>query len=165
MKSKGFTYILLIIVAIVWYNVFFRIKSNFVDDDKIFTPSNSKTYTIPTSKKDTFDIKADYSDPFGFISSQDFVSENIDAQSNIKENNSASINQPIEQKMFWPQIKYKGIIKEVSSEYPLCLLKVDNELFNLIEGDYFLDNLHLKKVNKDYVEIEYGTESKIIKLN
>jgi len=163
MKSKGFTYILLIIVAIIWYNVFFRVKSNLMGEEKLFSINDKGNYSVPITKKDTFKLKANYKDPFGNINNDFLTSKNKD-QALLDELSTLSKIPPEIKKIIWPQIEYKGLIKKSSSEEALCLLKINGELFNLLKGDYFLDNLFLKDVNKDYIEVEYNAESKVIEL-
>lgn len=162
MKNKGFTYLLLIIVAVVWYNVFFRIKSNLSTEQATFASNNMNIHSFPSTKKDTFSLKANYGDPFGFTRVDEGSNEIPLVQSTSIQTPPPLPTQP--KKVYWPQIEYKGLIKKSSSKHPLCLLKVDGEFFNLLKGDYFLDDIYLKEVNKDYVEITYQKEVKIIYL-
>ncbi len=154
MKNKGVTYLLLIIVAVVWYNLFLRIKSNFVGDDVIIPPSNIEYSIIKTNARDTFTLNANYRDPFQGIS----TSQSNPTISNLPEapKQNVYIAPKVEKVFQWPSVKYYGMLKKANAKKAVGILDFDGSHFNLIEGEYLYDNYQIKAVFRDSLVIKYN---------
>lgn len=158
MKNKSLTYVLLIVVAIVWYNVFFRVVSNFSGDDSGIVPTSNIPQTIGSIDRDTFSLNANYRDPFG--STTLAISLPVDPQFNP---NPYPVAKPIPQKVkdFWPKIEYKGMLRKTSSDNPLAIIFIDDIQLFLRKGEQVFDGITLKTVHRDSVVILYKKEKRV----
>jgi hypothetical protein len=152
MKNKGLTYLLLIIVAIIWYQVFFRIKSNLLVEDVFENKTTQKIARIDIVK-DTFALIPNYRDPFGGKISKSIP---IDTLKNVKK----SVQISIPKVENWYAIKYFGLIQKTGSKNPLAILKIDGSQFSLRVGDEAFDGYVVKAIYKDSVLIKYKNKSK-----
>lgn len=159
MKNKGLTYILLIVVGIIWYNVFFRIKGNLEEDEVQNTNSFSESLYKVKERKE-FVLNASYRDPFSGIKAPVVTSNE----------NNTSPPAPIirEPKIIppprihhWPKVSFYGIVKKHNSKTPLGIINIDNMLFNLREGEVVLDGIKIKKIYRDSVLLEQGKNEKM----
>jgi hypothetical protein len=151
MKSKGFTYLLVIVVAIVWYNVFFRIKSNLIGEAPLPQSNFGDIVKLSAHVRDTFFLNANYRDPFESLPEQ--TDENINSsQSSFPVYNTPSTITPYR----WPKIKYYGLIKQKDSKKSLCIIYFDGVFLNLRQGDSFFDDYLIKAVYKDSIIIQHN---------
>ena len=152
MKSKSLTYLLLIIVAVIYYNVFFRIKSNLIGEETIVAPNTAQMMILKSQIRDTFPLNANYRDPFEGIVEK--PSPTLDLAANVV---APVIHTPPPppRPHQWPKVKYYGLIKKSSSKKPLCMINIDDMLFNLREGEYILDGYMIKGIYRDSILIQY----------
>ena len=152
MKSKGFTYLLFIVVAIVWYNVFFRIKSNLMGEDVILPPNVAQLVNLKAHVRDTFVLHANYRDPFEGIGekSTDLLNPNMPIIP-VQPVYVAPKIKPVHQ---WPKVKYYGIMKKGNSKMPLCVFSFDDVLMHLRQGDSFYDGYVVRAIYRDSLVIQ-----------
>lgn len=155
MKNKGVTYLLIIVVAVVWYNLFLRIKSNFVGDDIIIPPSNIEYSIIKTNARDTFKLNANYRDPFQGVSVSTQSALIISNQPEVPKQN-VYVAPKIEKVFQWPSVKYYGMLKKANSKKAVGILDFDGSHFNLLEGEYLYDDYQIKAVYRDSLIIKYN---------
>lgn len=156
MKNKGLTYLLLLVVGVIWYQVFFRIKSNLEGDDGPPATGNSFALSDIRIKRDTFSLQANYRDPFGGKMS---ASSQADTVKRVKiAAESRPKVYPVEQN--WVKIRYYGLIKKTDSKDPLAVLNIDNEQFFLRKGDDVFDGYKIQAIYRDSVLISYGKKSR-----
>lgn len=165
MKNKGVTYLLLIVVAIIWYNVFFRIKDNIMGENLPVADNMAIAKMYKTQPRKEFTLKANYRDPFSSKGSS----------VNVTEISTAAPQQPVqpvykEPKLppppkvhHWPKIKYFGTVKNNTSKKALCIVNIDDMLFNLREGESELDGIVIKKIYRDSLFIQQGKDFKMVK--
>ena len=162
MKNKGITFLLLIVVGIIWYQVFFRIKSNLSDEPSGLPTPSSKALRIKF-QKDTFALQANYRDPFKAkstttapieTSTNDFPPVNFTPPKPIPE-------PPKPHR--WPKMNYYGVMKSTSQKGNLAIIAIDNMLFNLREGEEAYDRLVVKKIYGDSVLVVQGKNTKILR--
>ena len=153
MKSKGFTYLLVVIVAIVWYNVFFRIKSNLIGEDVILPPNVSQLANLKAHVRDTFVLHANYRDPFEGITVKS--SEPVNSNMPIIPVQPVYVAPKIKPVHQWPKVKYYGIMKKANSKKPLCVFSFDDILMNLRQGDSFYDDYVVKAIYRDSLVIQH----------
>lgn len=164
MKNKGLTFILLIVVGIVWYKVFFRIKDNLTKDELIVQSTEKKS--IHTKfQKDTFQLAANYRDPFyaktTALSQQEDVSMNIVSVQPITYQAPKPIT-PLPKSHKWPKMKYFGMMKSNPQKGNLAILSIDNTLFNLREGEVTYEGIELRKIYGDSVLLVHEKHAKIL---
>lgn len=62
-------------------------------------------------------------------------------------------------KTIWPNIAYFGFVKRNNQSAPLVLLKIDNQLKRLRQGEEY-NELLIKKIYRDSILIQLGKETK-----
>jgi hypothetical protein len=153
MKKKQFSIVLIILVGIIWYNVFLRVKSNFVAEDSLL--QIVKTNTIrPLKKRETFVLDLDFIDPF-LKTGNSSLQDDLDVVDEASSEPDEYIPPP---PLKWPNIKFIGIIKKQGSTHPLVLLNVDKKLFKIKPLEHIYGELSLSKVFRDSIEMKFGDE-------
>ena len=164
MKSKGFTYLLLIVVAIIWYNVFFRIKENIMGENLPVTDNTTIAKMYKTQPRKEFTLKANYRDPFiSKGSSGSIAPTNTTPQLTVQPVFKEPKLPPPPKIHHWPKIKYFGTVKNNSSKKALCIVNIDDMLFNLREGESVLDGIVIKKIYRDSLYIQQGKNFKMVR--
>ena len=158
MKNKGVTYAMLIVVALIWYNVFFRVKSNLFGEEEVFVPARTSVPTIASFTRDTFKLKANYRDPFTGVATPVAVSLPV-AENPFP---AAPAPKPVYREP-WPQITYYGQVKKTDSKIPLAILRVDGMQFYLRSGESVFDNYIVRRIYRDSIEIVHGKLRKFVK--
>lgn len=157
MKNKGLTYFLLIVVGVIWYQVFFRIKSNLENTELPVNRADSRQLSQNAFARDTFVLQAGYRDPFGGKihvqpSGEDFTPQ--------IQPDKPKIQKPVISEQPWVKIRYYGLIKKTDSKNPLALLNIDNEQFSLHKGEEVFDGYKILAIYRDSVLISYGKKSR-----
>lgn len=161
MKNKGLVYILLVVVGIIWYQVFFRIKDNFFEE--VISPPSEKIreqYAL-TFHRDTFHLHADYRDPFCGV--LNLTEELKPQESNIQLNTPPKVIAPQPKPHHWPKIKYYGLLKSNPTKGSLCIVQVGNSMYNLREGEVTQDNIEVRRITRDSIILAQGKFGKVIK--
>lgn len=160
MKNKAFTYILIVVVGVVWYQVFLRVKSNFETEDALPQRPLSSITSRKILKPADFQLQANYRDPFtGKLAS----AENIPVNPNNNPTPVASTApKPKPQPVIvsWPSIRYFGLVRKTSSKDPRTVIAIDGMIYKVKQGEQVLDNIYIQKVTRDFVEIRYRKETK-----
>lgn len=154
MKNKKLTYILLVVVAIVWFQVFNRF--NFFGDEELADLIHSiNSIEMVKVERNEFSLNANYRDPFdsGKIT---IVGEEPQPVEEIR---------PVVQKTVfrWPSIVYYGIIKKTQSNTPLALIEIEGDPLMLRSKDWIFDNYHVKAIYRDSIVISHARKNKTIK--
>lgn len=147
MKNKALTYLLLIVVAVVWYQVFLRIRSNVAaNDEGNLTAARQHTGFIPV-QKDTFLLNADYRDPF-----------TGKAKTGQKEMlpEIPAVKEPVKPQFIWPKVSYYGWVRKTDSKDPLCIVNIDGMLLYLRKGDEVFDGIRVTMVDRDFIRLKKG---------
>ena len=164
MKSKGFTYLLLIVVAIIWYNVFYRIKENIMGENLPVTDNMAIAKMYKTQPRKEFTLKANYRDPFSSKGSSGSIAPtNTTPQIPVQPVYKEPKLPPPPKIHHWPKIKYFGTVKNNTSKKALCIVNIDDMLFNLREGESVLDGIVIKKIYRDSLYIQQGKNFKMVK--
>ena len=155
MKNKTFTYILLIVVAIVWYQVFFRVKGSLFGEDEVDIPAVNQPPMGAPVIRDTFSLLANYRDPFG------------ETKRNLAEelNKLQEQPQPPKQKapppsVYWPPIKYYGLVKKSESKTPLAIVSVDGIQLMVRKGEELFDGIMLNVIYRDSIQVKNKREKR-----
>ena len=151
MKNKG-AYLLLPLVLALWILIGYRIYKYIRHPDVILVNKQAEDITTsPVSYiPDTFNIEANYRDPFlGSIYPHE------EAKSIVK---TASIPKPLAAvKSPWPVIIYKGIIRNKDSNKALALLTVNGKLKSLTENDN-LNGIKVIAIERDSLTVTFEGE-------
>jgi hypothetical protein len=157
MKSKALTGIMLVVVALIWYKVFFRVKENlFGEEVGISENVQAPNFSLIDTKIDTFPIKLDYRDPFGDIGNSTPTIENPEANPipaivKVK---------PIPQPLAWPDIQYYGLIRKTTAKAPLGILSIDGYKHTLRGGESIYDGILVLSIDREKMTIRYKGEVK-----
>ncbi len=134
------TYILLAAVAVIWYKVFFRIKDNFASSTTFEAADHTSNQSFHAILKDTFELKANYRDPF---------TGSIVLNNNpVSSNNGGRINYNSED-VVWPDIKYYGLVKKSSSKSPLAIIDVNGTQRMVRTGELINDKIKVSRIWMD----------------
>jgi hypothetical protein len=146
MKNKSLTYVLLVVVAVVWYKVFVRVASNFGSEEFVEN-SRNKAPSIHVHSRDTFQLLANYRDPFG-------ASKREMAQVAPQELPPPTYIKP-KQVDYWPKIQYKGLIRKSDSTNPLALVYIDGNALQMRKGEIVFDGIKIMGVFRDSLIVQY----------
>lgn len=158
MKNKSLTYGLLIVVGVIWYQVFVRVKSNF-EAEAVPPPAQSGMMARHIVKPEAFHLRADYRDPFsGALASA--VSETPSAPVALSSVPPPPKPKPEPVMVRWPAIRYYGLVRKTTSEKPRTLITIDGSFYKVRQGDIVLDDILIRKVTREFVEVTYRKETK-----
>lgn len=167
MKNKGLTFVLVIVVGVIWYKVFFRIKDNLTADTSIAATQNASPILRKQFVKDTFALQANYRDPFHSNASTTHNSTSDEM------NGTAPQPAPVQQIVKpqpdppkphrWPKMRYFGLMKSNPQKGTLAILTIDNMRFNLREGEEAYDGITLRKIYGDSVLMVHEKYGRVLK--
>lgn len=160
MKNKTLTYVLLVVVGAIWYQVFFRVKNNLMGENEIVPPVSINQVRLTSIERDTFSLRANYRDPFGEVKKKPLV-QNVDhnpAPRNIQRNVQS-------QKAQWPSMQYFGIVRKTDSKSPLAILKVDGLQLMVRKGEELFNGIYVNQVWRDSVQVRRNKARMTIRRN
>jgi len=162
MKNKGLTYVLGLVVLVVWgmiiYRIFLAVKA---DDEPLQSSTSLKKevfndYTIP---KDTTKLLLNYRDPFAAPKPEE---KEISPDKHAIQKVFSSV--PIRPPVNWNQIKYSGYIHNPGSKKLIAMMNINGKELMMSEGET-ADQVKLIKNLKDSVKVSYQGATKFIVLN
>lgn len=154
MKNKALTYVLLIVVGIIWYQVFFRVKNNLTGEDGKIPKPNEAMVSVNAIARDTVDLHVDYRDPFRYQKMATRISLTSVSPKEPK-NRASQVRRPSKPQFAWPAISYHGLIRNRKSEKPLALIRVDGMVYNLRLGDEIFNGIYIKSIEPDILTIAH----------
>lgn len=159
MKNKTLTYALLLVVAGIWYQVFFRVKNNLFGDDGLTNGTNGSqpTYQMPNITRDTFVLNANYRDPFE--TPKERLNPTIENQNNVPEPRNIV---PVTPQFVWPQVQYFGQIRKTNSNNPLAIINIDDIQLTVREQEEIFNEIYVRKIWRDSILIQYKKNQLII---
>lgn len=163
MKKKGLTYVLILVVAAVWYNVFSRVISNLTVDDTPVVEPNSAAPVFNSIERDTFRLNTNFRDPFKGVAAAEipsFLAPQPTFDPQMQQQQAPPKKVKREKIDTWPKIEYKGLVRKTSSTNPLAILTIDGIQLYMRKGEFAFDNIVLKSVNRDSVVIHYQKEKR-----
>lgn len=159
MKNKGLTYGLVIVVGVIWYQVFIRVKSNITAEDGLPVAAQQLDGKKWLSKRETFPLRVNYRDPFtGSLAGMSNEPEPVAQMPLIPVE--PPMPKPKPEPPQWPAIRYYGLVRKTSSSTPRTLLTIDGVFYQLKQGDAALDNVLIKKTYRDSVVINYKKQNR-----
>lgn len=168
MSKRVINVVLILLMIVIWALVFNKVF-------KIYDPESSdQNNPIAVSQaeisfnfsKDTFDLKKIEKDPFlGTIKKVRKRKENIDQDKkkpSAKANTNKEIKKKVNTELDWPKVYYFGHLKGSNSSSKLILIKIDNKLHKVREGE-LIDNISISKVYRDSVLVRMKGSIKVVK--
>lgn len=149
MKNKALTYLLIVVVAVIWYQVFLRIKSNVTANDDGSLALSQQNLKFVLIQKDTFLLDASYRDPF--IGKSKLETSDIPVQEIIPPPPT-----PAKPQFTWPTINYYGWVRKTDSKNPLCIVNIDGMLLYLRKGEEIFDGIRVMAVERDFIQLKKG---------
>jgi len=158
MKKKTTTYVLGIVVLLIWGLVYRSIR-NAVGSDEDDTPIISRAlpkdpyndYTIP---KDTTHLLLNYRDPFGLVKWKDTTIVTKPVRLSLK----PTTPKPA---MDWSFIKYSGYIRNPNSKKLVAILTINGKSVMMADGETS-DDVKLIKNLRDSVQVSFKGKTKFI---
>lgn len=156
------TYGLLIVVGVIWYQVFIRVKSNVMGGDEVVATASVRPTRQFIHKREDFRLAANYRDPFsGKLSAAENSTTPSSAGAISSQPATPKPPKPTPPPFVWPAIRYYGMVRETTSAKPLTVLTIDGEFFKLKQGEGALDDIYVKKTYRDSVVIQYKKRTKV----
>jgi len=164
MNKKVLSIILGIVVLIIWVKVFSKIFDQFSDDEyaTVEAPSMNVVDLSKYIKRDSLPaLNLNYRDPFlgkSYHNTNKSSSQNNNSTSkNVKrvsgEKKAVKITE-------WPLIQYHGFVKVTGTSSGTLLLKVNQNLIKVREGETLDNELIVKKAFRDSIVISNNSEVK-----
>ncbi len=162
MGSKKITYLLIVAVGGVWGMILFRIYKATSGDEPKTGQFSGKTAFAPTDvylPKITFDLRADYRDPFdvrGLVAS-------IPAP--VPAGIAKKVPQlPVAPPVAFPAIGYSGYIVNPVSKKLLSIIRMNNQEHMLTEGES-KNGVTLIRNMRDSVKVSYQGIVRFLRIN
>lgn len=151
MKNKATTYFMVAVVAIIWgivvYKIFFNTDSDATEE--ILLPV--KAMVKDTSKVETYELLADYRDPFLTSAGRPLMRDTAARVKKVEP-------KPVVQKMVaWPTVGYKGVITSKSKKLGIVII---NNAQKLVEPGDSVSQILVLKIFPDSVLLNNGNEIK-----
>ncbi len=158
MKNKALTGILLVVVGLIWYNAFFRVKNSLFGEDETF---NQRSFENPISfaslSRDTFSINLEYRDPFG----ETKRSYEAEAPQNDPAARTRIVERRIKPVINWPVIVYFGQVRKTNSKDPLAIISIDGYKHTMRKDEKVYDGIAIRAIGRDSLVIYYQKEKRI----
>lgn len=156
MNRQVLNRVLIVVLVIVWSFVGYKFISNFFSKKEILIADSFKIEPVKTSpiQRDTFRLKESNRDPFLNTYKKTERAAALSRTGGTKR---------IEKRETpWPKIEYFGFVKNENSKSPLVLLKINNRIKRMRQGET-TDNIIVKNIYNDSILILKGKEKKIFK--
>lgn len=160
MKNKKMTYILVVVVLVIWGLIIRTVISSVSNGDEVVPVTAAKSakepyndYTLP---KDTTHLLLNYRDPFGLVKFKDTAEVRVKS---ISHKSLAAI--PLKPAMNWSFIKYSGYIHNPTSRKLIALVNINGKNIMLSEGET-KDQVRLIKNMRDSIKIIFNGQTKFI---
>jgi len=157
MKNKKLTYVLGIVVAVIWGVIIYRvIVASGGSDDNL--PVVAKTavkepYDDDKPPKDTIHLLLNYRDPFGLVQFKDTTRASA--------NKRTVTNRTVAPIFDWSFIKYSGYIRNPGSKKLIAIMSINGESVTMAEGET-ADKVKLIKNMRDSVKVSFNGRSHFI---
>jgi hypothetical protein len=161
MKNKKFTYVLGLLVLIVWGVILYRIIGSLGNDDEEFQPIRQvvkESYNDFEVTKDTTKLLLNYRDPFGLTTYKD-TTRKVTVKPLSAKMGQAIIKQPFD----WGFIKYSGYIRNPGSKKLIAVVLINGKTVMMAEGET-AERVTLVKNLQDSIKVNFDHKSTYIKM-
>lgn len=164
MTKKGWTRILIVIVASLWgYNIYRTIENMQVKAEVAeMTQNQSLSFTPVSFNKDTFELQLPKQDPFlkgvaNSTNTNNVQTTSLQTERNLPQQNRTALVPKSTDK--WPTIAYHGFLRKHGEDQKLCMITIDTKSYRIQEGNT-QDNVLLDKAYSDSVVLIFNEERK-----
>lgn len=160
MKNKRLTYILLPAALIVWGIIFFRVfKFTQPEEEESNLPFVLSPKKALITKEDSLTLQLNYKDPF----LKNTLSYSSDVETELPKENTASVSveKPKANSVFWPSIKYFGLVKKKGADKEIGLISINGQSHIVSKGQA-LEGLLVKEFYRDSILLVLGKDSRFI---
>lgn len=172
-KNSKTTYFLLVLVAVIWGVIGYRIWSHFhdsdLDDSEMYISAD--TTTIKVDMSEITELKLNYGDPFlkstfAFVRQSESSKPASSGQSHNIRRRIGTLNntKPGEKKIIWPDIIYSGLILNDKSNEELGLIEVNKESFLVRKGE-IRNDVMIKEIYADSIIVTFQDEQQTFRKN
>ncbi len=67
--------------------------------------------------------------------------------------------------VFWPAIKYYGIVQKTSSKKPRALISIDGTMYKIYVNEEIFDGIVIQSIKRESMVVSFQKETKTISLN
>lgn len=158
MKNKKLTYLLGLIVLVVWgmiiYRVFEAMGDSDDNDSTVVTKSVKEAYNDFSVPKDTTHLLLNYRDPFGLVKQKDTIRM-------ISRRATGRKAEPAIKPMDWGFIRYSGYMLNPGTKKLIALVSINGQNTTLAEGQTQYQ-VKLMKNLRDSIKISFQGKTKFI---
>jgi hypothetical protein len=160
--KKKINIVLILAVLGLWGTVAYKTVNQYFFPKELVmnTTQVNSELNVNQINKDTFQLEKITRDPF--LNIQDRVVE-LKPKKYFPKVKAIVIPKPIEIKN-WPFVAYYGYIKSKGKDKELVLVKINKKLYKLRKEDQ-VEEVTVKKIYGDSIELAFNKERKIIRLN
>lgn len=166
MKSKKFTYVLMVCVAAVWGIIFYRVYMAVTEEDAPLAAApvaKAEYFKMVNHDEDAVTLNLNYRNPFSG-GTEYFAEEKTPTNPSPIKTTSAIPTMPMAKPMInWSGISYNGFINNTATKQKLALLSINGKEAMLAEGQS-ANGLKLLKHAGDSVKVQYQGETKFIRI-
>lgn len=165
MKSKNLRLILIVLTIVIWGIIILRIIS-YLQKPKIKT-SSEQQISFEKNKfeiKDTFQIVANYKDPFLSKAKTNGSYQNTRSDNSNPGKSSATENTNLKETkkdIIWPGISYNGVIFNPKNQKQTGILSINNKNMLVMKGNTY-EGIFVEMIFQDSIRVIYQKEIKTI---
>lgn len=160
MKNKKVTYLLILVVLIVWGLIIYRIFQSVGDNESveiITAPAKKEVYNDFEIRRDTTHLMLNYRDPFGLTKQKD--------TSNVKVGTALIKNRNvIKPAINWGFIKYSGYVRNPGTKKLIAIVKINGKSIMMSEGET-MEKVKLIRNMRDSIKVGFSGATKFIKIH
>lgn len=155
MKKKTKTYILLLVVALIWGVIIYKLLAGF-SGNNVTEQIQLPVITVDTTQREVFDtipLSLNYRDPF--LKNRYTVRKaKVTSQTRVVKKR---VEKKIVKRVYWPQVQFDGLI--VSKESKLAMLRINKKSYIVAQGA-LEQNVTVVKAFQDSILLSYKYEEK-----
>ncbi len=145
------------IVILVWGYAFYKLFGSFFATPNYAKPITNEVINIEEIQKDTFDIVANYRDPF--LGEKPRQKQVYSSNNQSNKPKTVKIEKKAEQP--WPTITYKGMIKNNNSDRRVGIAMINGKEYLVKQGDE-IQSVKFMAIGKQTIEVSFQKEKKTI---
>lgn len=162
MKNKKLTYLLLVLVLIIWGLVFYRVFSKSGADSFGKTKSNRIISVDESMKSDSFSIVNNYPDPFKITFSSMRGNNGKGEGDAIQTNGVNNYQQQNIEQVIWPEVIYKGEILNEKTKQTTVIISV-NGVSYLTPIGKMVGIVEIISLATDSIQLRYNKSTRYFK--
>lgn len=154
---------MLVVVGFIYFKLFVRISSNISEESNVPVAQVDEMKLESIQSKKTFHLKANYADPFlksGRIATK---------PTGMAGNENVAPPEPPKKKekppVYWPAIKYYGIVQKTTSKKPRALISIDGTMYKIHPNEEIFDGIVIKSISRESMVVSFQKETRTISLN